>query len=436
MSSGEPILRAENLVTYFETSDGFLDRLRGRSQQVRAVDGVDLALAEGETLGVVGESGCGKTTLGRTLLRLIEPTDGTIHYRGEDLTAASAARLRELRTDLQYVFQDPISSLNPRLTVGDIVGEPLEIHDIASGEARADRVGELLETVGLRPRHAPRYPHEFSGGQRQRIGIARALAVDPEVIVCDEPVSALDVSVQAQILNLLADLQDAFGLSYVFIAHDLSVVEHIADRVAVMYLGEIVERGTTTAVFEPPHHPYTEALLSAIPEPDPRWEGDQILLPGTVPSPIDPPSGCRFHTRCPRVIPPDLDVEQGVWRQLLAFKLRLRDADGIEPLFPSAAAEDLEPRSRASMDELVREAFDLPEALGDRVAESTLDEAIEQLSAGDVDAAHDRLASLESPCEVHHPTLRPGDESHEIACLLYADENASHEPGDGGEFLH
>jgi peptide/nickel transport system ATP-binding protein len=297
--SADPLLEVEGLTKHYTTDEGFLDRLLGDTEVVRAVDGVDLEVREGETLGLVGESGCGKSSLGRTMLGLEEATAGSVTYDGVDLTALSESEMRSYRTDVQFIFQNPFASLNPRLTVEDIIGEAMDIHDIASGEDRHEQVVDLLETVGLKESHATRYPHEFSGGQRQRIGIARALAVDPEFIVCDEPVSALDVSVQAQILNLLDDLQDEFGLSYLFIAHDLSVVEHIADRVAVMYLGEVVEVGTTEEIFSPPYHPYTHALLSAIPEPDPLWDGDRVLLEGSVPSPTNPPSGCKFHTRCP-----------------------------------------------------------------------------------------------------------------------------------------
>jgi oligopeptide transport system ATP-binding protein len=297
----DPLLSAEGLVKHYPTEDSFIDRLLGRRRWVRAVDGVDLDIHAGETLALVGESGCGKSTLGRTLLHLEEPTAGTVRHRGDDLGALSAADLRARRRDLQYVFQNPTASLDPRLTVGDAVGEALAIHEGATGGDRDARVADLLETVGLRPSHAARYPRELSGGQRQRVGIARALAVDPEFVVCDEPVSALDVSVQAGILNLLADLQDEFGLTYLFIAHDLSVVQHVADRVAVMYLGELVEVGSVADVFSPPYHPYTYSLLSAVPEPDPRWERDRVVLDGTVPSATDPPDGCKFHTRCPIV---------------------------------------------------------------------------------------------------------------------------------------
>ena len=430
MSETRPILRTENLTKYYETDEGFVDRLLGQSQLVRAVDGVDFELKAGETLGVVGESGCGKTTLGRSLLQLIEPTDGSVYYddgdREIDLTEISSSELRSLRKDLQYIFQDPFSSLNPRLTVGDIIGEPLDIHDIAEGEARMERIYDLLETVGLNASHANRYPHEFSGGQRQRIGIARALAVDPEVIICDEPVSALDVSVQAQILNLLEDLQEEFGLSYVFIAHDLSVVEHISDRVAVMYLGEIAEIGSTEEVFEPPHHPYTEALLSAIPEPDPLWEADQTLLSGNVPSPISPPSGCRFHTRCPRVIQPDeYDMPQPEWRSVMDLKLRLAGSDELESLTAIPADEDTDPHqaSRAELDSLVREEFGLPAPLSDPDAESTLNTVIDDLVDDDIEGARSTAAAaFESPCEQRDPPLTATGSTHEIACLLYEDD--------------
>ncbi len=295
----DPLVRVDGLTKHYPTEEGFLDRVLGEQQWVRAVDGVDLEIGEGETVGLVGESGCGKSSLGRTMLGLEEATAGSVYYDGVDLTELSESEMRPYRTDLQFIFQNPFASLNPRLTISDIVGEALDIHGLAEGRERRERVEELLEIVGLQASHASRYPHEFSGGQRQRIGIARALAVDPDFIVCDEPVSALDVSVQAQILNLLEDLQEEFGLSYLFIAHDLSVVEHIADRIAVMYLGEIVEVGTTEEIFSPPYHPYTRSLLSAIPEPDPLWDGDRVILEGNVPSPIDPPSGCKFHTRCP-----------------------------------------------------------------------------------------------------------------------------------------
>ena len=291
------LLQVQNLKVHFPVEHGLFSRAQ---QFVRAVDDVSFTLESGETLGLVGESGCGKTTLGRAIVRLIEPTAGRILFAGEDITRLRGAALRARRRSLQMIFQDPYGSLDPRMTVGEVIGEALDIHRLASGPAaRQQRIGELLKAVGLDPLHASRYPHEFSGGQRQRIGIARALAVEPKLIVCDEPVSALDVSVQAQIINLLQDLQEKHGVAYLFVAHDLAVIEHISRRVLVMYLGKIVELAAADALVDSPRHPYTRALLSAVPTIDPDSKRERIVLPGEMPSPVNPPRGCPFHPRCP-----------------------------------------------------------------------------------------------------------------------------------------
>ena len=295
-ANDDVLLEVRDLKTYFPVRRGVWSRVRG---WVKAVDGVSFAVGRGRTLGLVGESGCGKTTVGRTILRLLPATGGEVWFDGQDVLGMGRSDLRRLRRRMQIIFQDPVGSLNPRMTVEAIVGEALTVHRLARGAERRRRVAGLLERCGLSPSSLNRYPHEFSGGQRQRIGIARALALEPDLIVCDEPVSALDVSIQSQILNLLSDLKDAFGLSYLFIAHNLAVIEHFADEVAVMYLGKIVEGASVEEIYRNPMHPYTQALLSAVPEPDPRRTRSRIILTGEVPSPLDPPSGCAFHPRCP-----------------------------------------------------------------------------------------------------------------------------------------
>ncbi len=313
MTDAPPLLETRDLRVWFEVRRG----LFATKATVKAVDGVSLTVGAGETVGLVGESGCGKSTLGRAVLRLVDPTAGAVVFDGTDITTTSQAKLRPLRRKMQMIFQDPYASLNPRMRVKEIVGEALDIHGLASSPSERDaRVEALLKRVGLRPDQASRYPHEFSGGQRQRVGIARALAVDPRFIVCDEPISALDVSIQAQIVNLLRDLQDELGLAYLFVAHDLKVVEYVSRRVAVMYLGRVVELAPSEALYSDPKHPYTKALLSAAPTPDPEKKRARIVLQGDVPSPIDPPKGCSFHPRCPIAERGRCDVEAPLIREI------------------------------------------------------------------------------------------------------------------------
>ncbi|WP_154658696.1 ABC transporter ATP-binding protein [Halopiger djelfimassiliensis] len=371
VAHGEALLRIDGLTKYFNQESGLLAGLSfepGRfppvsvdQQRVKAVDDVSFDIRRGETLGLVGESGCGKSTLGRTILRLLEPTNGSIYFKGTDLAALGGEELRRKRSEMQMIFQDPQSSLDPRMTIGQIIEEPMRAHDMLDEEGREERAKILLEKVGLDPHHYNRHPHAFSGGQRQRVNLARALSVNPDFIVCDEPVSALDVSIQAQVLNTMEKLQAEFGLTYLFIAHDLSVIRHISDRVAVMYLGHVVELAEKEELFENPQHPYTRALLESIPVPDPRETGARGVLEGEVPSPVDPPTGCRFRTRCPRLIAPEGESwSDEEWARTRAF-MRAVKRRTFEPM-PAAEIEaeffDGElPAGRAG--EVVADAIDL-----------------------------------------------------------------------------
>jgi peptide/nickel transport system ATP-binding protein len=421
------LLAVEGLKKHFSQAEDLLDRYIGSDPgTVKAVDGVDFDIFEGETLGLVGESGCGKSTTGETILRLLDPTAGRVVFAGDDLAGLDKGDLRRKRREMQMIFQDPLSSLDPRMTVGQTVMEPLKIHDLPADDvarAKRDRVLELLEAVGLERDQYDRYPHELSGGQRQRVGIARALAVDPTFIVCDEPVSALDVSVQAQVLNLLEDLQREFDLTFLFIAHDLSVVRHICDRVAVMYLGEIVEVAETDELFDDPKHPYTRALLSAIPEPDPTVETDRVILEGDVPSPIDPPSGCSFRTRCPEVIPPeDVEIDQQAYREVMTLRQLVEDrAIPLDQVRADAGGTD----RRAATDggrgedavvaELWSRLFDAEPTGRNR---EVVAEALSLLAAEEWDDAAEVLGErFESVCERRDPVLQ--DVVHPSACHQY-----------------
>ena len=420
-SNPDALVQVRNLTKHFDTEDGLLDGVEftnefpyvSRSTEtVRAVDGVSFDIVEGETLGLVGESGCGKSTLARTVLRLLEPTDGSVYFQGDDLASLSGEPLRRKRKDMQMIFQDPQSSLDPRMKVGPIVEEPMRAHGMLDEEGREARAKELLEKVGLDPQHYNRYPHAFSGGQRQRVNLARALSVNPDFIVCDEPVSALDVSIQAQVLNTMEALQREFDLTYLFIAHDLSVIRHISDRVAVMYLGNVVEVADKEELFEHPKHPYTKALLDAIPVPDPRSGGRTATLTGDVPSPIDPPSGCRFRTRCPKVIQPAAyDLRENAWQNVLRFK-RAVERRAFEETAP---------------DVLRRRYF--ADAVPSGAAGTVLEEAFDRLERGAWDDAErllterftdESVCATATPAYEVEPTL--GDGRHYAACHLRRDE--------------
>ncbi|WP_248515909.1 ABC transporter ATP-binding protein [Salinarchaeum laminariae] len=437
----ESLLEVRDLEKHFYERDTLVDRaLGGEPVSIQAVDGVSFDVREGETLGLVGESGCGKSTCGETLLRLQDPTGGTVRFDGEDVLDLSGDDLRSFRRNAQVVFQDPFSSLDPRMTVGATVRQPLDVHSVGTKAERTERVCELLERVGLSSDQYDRYPHEFSGGQRQRIGIARALALEPDFIVLDEPTSALDVSVQAQILNLLSDLQDEFDLTYLLISHDLSVIRHISDRVAVMYLGELVEVGPVADIFESPKHPYTQALLESVPRASTDERDREIeTLSGDVPSPRNPPSGCRFRTRCPSVIPPeDVTIDQREYRQIMDVRERIesREVD-LDSAWEYVADE--QPSSGGSSlrsllgDDVREDPFRErhAEAFVDRLEERMLDvelsgshaqtvrSALHELCYEDWEGAASILAEeYESVCEVVSPALQD-DRTHPVACHLY-----------------
>ncbi len=404
-----PLLDVEGLKKHYPVTEGVLRSEVGR---VRAVDGVSFTVDRGETLGLVGESGCGKSTAATTTLRLEEPTDGHVVFDGADVTTFDDAELKRFRRRAQMVFQDPTSSFDPRMSIGESVAEPLRVHGMRDRERRRRIVGDLLERVGLDASDMDRYPHEFSGGQKQRIGLARALVINPDLVVADEPVSALDVSVQAEILDLIDRLQSAFGLAVVVISHDLGVVREICDRVAVMYLGEIVETAPTAALFEDPQHPYTRALLGSTPVADPRQRGQGTSLTGDVPSPADPPSGCRFHTRCPEVIPDeDYDLSQSTWRAVLDLRLRvLSTGIDLDAVRAYAGEGDPETADSGAIRAAIREEFDIPAELPDPRAESALGDALDRIVAGDADGAAERLAeAFPTVCRRERPELVPED---------------------------
>jgi len=418
VAEGEPLVKVRNLSKYFSAEGGLFGSVavddefpyvRRDEQSVRAVEEVSFDIRKGETLGLVGESGCGKSTLARTILRLLEPTDGSVYFQGEDLAELSGEPLRTKRKDMQMIFQDPQSSLDPRMKVGPIVEEPMKAHGMLDEAGREARAKELLEKVGLDPQHYNRYPHAFSGGQRQRVNLARALSVNPDFIVCDEPVSALDVSIQAQVLNTMRDLQAEFDLTYLFIAHDLSVIRHISDRVAVMYLGQMVELAEKEELFENPKHPYTQALLDAIPVPDPRSGGRTAVLKGDVPSPVDPPSGCRFRTRCPELIQPErFDMADDAWDDVREFQRAVK-------------RREFETTNRA---EVRRRYF--ADAEPDGEAGAVLAEALGHITTEEWDAAERLLTESfaeASVCAQEEPRYevepRLGSDRHYAACHLH-----------------
>lgn len=414
--SADPLLSVRDLAKHYPITEGLFRRETGR---VRAVDGVSFDLERGETLGLVGESGCGKSTAARALVRLEEPTAGSVTFDGEPLTEFGPSALKRFRRRAGMIFQDPTASFDPRQSIGESVAEPLEVHGLRDRRRRRELVEAMLERVGLTAADADRYPHELSGGQKQRAALARALVLEPDLLVADEPVSALDVSVQAEILALLDELQAAFDLSVVLISHDMAVVRQICDRVAVMYLGELVEIGPTEALFTDPQHPYTRALVNTVPSPDPASGPRDVVLSDDVPDPSDPPSGCRFHTRCPEVIPPEqYELDQGDWRQVVGLRARLAEAD-VEPA-DLAAGDELAGDSGGPDPAAIRRAFELPAQLGDPDAEAVLSTALGLAADGELAAAEATLRDgFPTPCIRDRPAMRDTDAGHPAACHLH-----------------
>jgi len=438
----EPLLSVRNLEKHYPITQGYLSREVGAA---RAVDGISFDLRPGETLGLVGESGCGKSTAATSIINLETPTGGEVLFNGggrwnrqrnedgshpNDVTAFADDELFAFRRDAQMIFQDPSSSFDPRMSIGSSVAEPLQVHGMTDQSRRRAIVEDLLEQVGLSAKDYDRYPHEFSGGQKQRIALARALVLNPELIVADEPVSALDVSIRAEILSLISDLQDEYGLSMLFISHDMSVIREVCDRVAVMYLGEIVEIGDAEEVFTDPQHPYTEALLSAIPTADPRAKQANIELRGTVPTPTNPPSGCRFHTRCHRVIQPDgIDIDQENWRSLLNFRDEVLagqvDVESAREIASTAAGEGDDAEIKSEL----RTEFDLPESFDDASVDETLTDALDSLLDGDDETAAEQLSTaFTTPCEQSEPAMTDHGDGHQSQCLLNESAQSAPQP--------
>ena len=419
--SEHPLLAVEDLCKHFPITEGILKREVGR---VKAVDGIDLTVDHGETVGIVGESGCGKSTAARALLRLVEPTSGSIQFDGREVTAFDDDELKAFRRNAQMIFQDPSASFDPRMSIGDSVAEPLVIHGVTDRELRHEVVSDLLERVSLSADDIDRYPHEFSGGQKQRIALARALVLNPDLLIADEPTSALDVSVQSDILALLRDLQSEFDLSVIVISHDMSVIREICDRIAVMYLGEIVETAPTEQLFEAPCHPYTEVLVSSIPTLDPRARGDRITLSGNVPSAANPPSGCRFHTRCPKVIPPEAyDFEQSAWRAVLDFRHRLNeegiDHETVREFVAAEAGVAVKEVTDNQTQRAIRDEFDMPQTLADSRADQIIEDALNLVLDGEVNRAHELLLeAFPTVCAREEPRTVAIADEHRAACHL------------------